>query len=73
MSTVEDFKRKRPSRTEIRKLRRQNSSGPAPPMGSAQAITVTNELKDSGNSSEMSSEAESKQAETPKLVLPDKP
>ena len=73
MSAVEEFKRKRPSRSELRKLRRQSSSGPISPMGSTQTITVTNELQDSGNSSGMSSETESKSGGTPKLILPDKP
>jgi len=73
MSAVEEFKRKRPSRAELRKLRRQSNSGPISPMGSTQTITVTNELQDSGNSSGMSSETESKSGGTPKVILPDKP
>jgi len=73
MSAVEEFRRKRPSRTELRKLKRHNSSGPISPMGSAQTITVTKELQDSGNSSGMSSETESKTGRTPEVILPDKP
>ena len=77
--SVVDFKRKRPSCMELLELRRQNSCSPVSPMGRTQAIKVTNELKDSGNSTlytiygGMSSEAESKPGKTPKLVLPDKP
>jgi len=69
MSVSEDIKRKRPLRSELRKLRRSISSGP---MSTTQTLTVAAEV-DSGNSSGMSSEPETKQNGASTVVLPDKP
>ena len=71
MSSSDDFKRKRPPRSELRKLRRSFSTGSAS-MSVTQTMTVTAEA-DSGNSSGMNSEPETKHSETSTIVLPDKP
>lgn len=71
MSVSEDFKRKRPSRTELRKLRRSMSGG-STPTSSTQTVTLCAEA-DSGNSSGMSSEPETKHSNASSVVLPDKP
>jgi len=71
MSSSDDFKRKRPPRSELRKLRRSFSTGSAS-MSVTQTMTVSAEA-DSGNSSGMSSEPETKHSETSTIVLPDKP
>lgn len=71
MSVSDDFKRKRPPRSELRKLRRSLSTGSAS-MSTTQTVTVSAEA-DSGNSSGMSSEPETKQNNVKTLVLPDKP
>ena len=72
MSSSDDFKRKRPSRSDLRKLRRSLSTGSASMSTTTQTMTVTAEA-DSGNSSGMSSEPETKHNDVSTLVLPDKP
>ena len=72
MSVADDFKRKRPPRSELRKLRRSLSIGSAS-MSTTQTITVSAVENDSGNSSGMSSEPETKCNEVQTIVLPDKP
>lgn len=71
MSASDDFKRKRPPRSELRKLRRSLSTGSAA-MSTTQTMTVAAE-PDSGNSSGMSSEPETKYNDVKTVVLPDKP
>ena len=71
MSSLDDFKRKRPPRSELRKLRRSFSTGSAS-MSTTKTVTVAAEV-DSGNSSGMSSEPETKNNDVQTVVLPDKP
>lgn len=72
MSVSEAFKRKRPPRADLRKLRRSFSTGSAS-MSTTQTLTVTAAEADSGNSSGMSSEPETKNNVVKTFVLPDKP
>lgn len=72
MSSSDDFKRKRPPRSDLRKLRRSFSTGSASMSTTTQTMTVTAEA-DSGNSSGMSSEPETKHSGVSTIVLPDKP
>lgn len=72
MSVSSDFKRKRPPRSELRKLKRSLSTGSAS-MSTTQTLTVSAAEMDSGNSSGMSSEAETKRDDVQTVVLPDKP